>query len=1176
MPCTDKNPLTREGASLLNRVLAALSAGYAKADERSAADLILFAKRYGAYLNYYDEDNNQTGDWGVMMSSDVSVGLATLSRLNLQEISDYKKRIYKRIIQATSDADAKEQFKFLFDLLFSLVTIIDRQYQLLPADFEYRSIFSEVIKNKLQLPLANIEKCFNDFKALSLLDYSTIQLDNDALIEIITDKDFSRSKLISPEWQTAVADLSLTLPASSAKDTIVYVINHNLFNTQAELILKGISAAVKRANDLFTQTLDSYPGHSPHFALFLAFIKLFSNAQNSLNTYTERHLDFYFKDTLQLKNKLPEADSAHLVFELQKPVNEDRIIKDTLFKGGKDSTGKEINYAITQDIILNKATVGQLQSQQIIKTDTGVLIASAVANSDDGQGADLASADKSWFTFGDVKKAKKATAGFAIASNVLYLNEGTRTITLTVSFANTVPELATFSQYNAACFSAYFTGKKKWETVNGPITATTNGISNLTFIINLSPDDAAFTAYDEKVHAAGMGITLPALKILLDQSIGKSIPYTLLCDKEISFVEVTVSVSNVKDLVLSNDSGAIDTSKPFKPFGDFPKLSSGFYIGSKEVFQKPLTQLTLNTNWAASANPTLNAKAQYLRQNAFGTDAFDVSTGSTMYRQINFSGGNPPFIPTAIDFSSNQKLTATTREGFLRLQLDDSSFSLQQYLTNVNSSINGTTIKPGSGTPPPYTINTAALPVPPELLMDSFSIDYKASAIITFDVAAPIDNNLFFNIGEFGFKRINQSLINATAAGIRKPTLLQDIENAGELFIGLQSAAPKMVVNILFQVSDGSSNPLRDMETVAWYYLAANNNWKQFTAENLVDNTNNLTQSGILTFTLPADITDTNTEHQPGLWWLKAGVKQYTDAVCKLIAVQAQAARVQLVQDSDKGIEFRQPLAASSISKLLASDSSIKSISQPFDSFDGRIRESDDQFYIRVSERLRHKQRAITMWDYEHIILEKFQKIFKVKCINHAGFYMDGGAEVFCENYAGHVSVITIPNLNNNTNYNPLRPYTPIGLLTNINDYLKTITSPFVKLHVKNPQFEEIQLDFKVQFCLGYQEDYYIALLQTEIEQFMCPWAFGGKTEISFGGVIYKSALINFIEERPYVDFVTCFKMNHIINRGQPGAKTIADIDEAAASSARSILVSYFDEDNNVKHKIVSPETCTC
>ncbi len=77
MSCTDKNPLTREGTSLLNRVLAALSSDYAKVDEREAADIILFAKRYAAKLKYYKEDNTVDGDWQVLMSSDVSIPLAT-------------------------------------------------------------------------------------------------------------------------------------------------------------------------------------------------------------------------------------------------------------------------------------------------------------------------------------------------------------------------------------------------------------------------------------------------------------------------------------------------------------------------------------------------------------------------------------------------------------------------------------------------------------------------------------------------------------------------------------------------------------------------------------------------------------------------------------------------------------------------------------------------------------------------------------------------------------------------------------------------------------------------------------------------------------------------------------------------------------------------------------------
>ena len=125
---------------------------------------------------------------------------------------------------------------------------------------------------------------------------------------------------------------------------------------------------------------------------------------------------------------------------------------------------------------------------------------------------------------------------------------------------------------------------------------------------------------------------------------------------------------------------------------------------------------------------------------------------------------------------------------------------------------------------------------------------------------------------------------------------------------------------------------------------------------------------------------------------------------------------------------------------------------------------------------------------------------------------------------------------------------------------------------MKNPQFEEIQLDFKVTFYEHMDPSFYTGLLNNEIEKFLCPWAFDDEVEVSFGGKIYKSELINFIEERPYVDFVTCVKMYQFINRTDPPV----DVEVAVGSTARSILVSYYDEINNVKHKIVSPAICTC
>ena len=365
------------------------------------------------------------------------------------------------------------------------------------------------------------------------------------------------------------------------------------------------------------------------------------------------------------------------------------------------------------------------------------------------------------------------------------------------------------------------------------------------------------------------------------------------------------------------------------------------------------------------------------------------------------------------------------------------------------------------------------------------------------------------------------------------------------------------------------------METVQWFYLSKYNNWREFEKQFVIDRTRNFTSSGIVTFTLPADISNDITMLEGGLQWIKATVSQNCDAVCKMILVSAQAGMVTLVQDEIKQIEFHSTLAAGRISKFVMGDSLVKTITQPFDSFNGRTRETDEHFYLRVSERLRHKQRAITIWDYEHIILEEFPAIFKVKSINHSGFYPKGNGEMFCENYPGHVTVVTIPDQQDKSNINPLRPYTPIGLLQDINDYLVKIISPFVKLHVKNPLFEEIQFDFQVTFYDNLDESFYLQLLNDEIEKFLCPWAFQANTEISFGGTLSKSAVLNFVEERPYVDFVTFFKMNQYISDPVSGlSESRNDIEVAEGTTSRSILVSYYNEDTGEKHKIISPATC--
>ena len=60
-----------------------------------------------------------------------------------------------------------------------------------------------------------------------------------------------------------------------------------------------------------------------------------------------------------------------------------------------------------EDVVINKATVAKIHAQQIDLKNNKPLKAFPVANSEDGEGAKLISADKSWFTFGNPKNKKQ-------------------------------------------------------------------------------------------------------------------------------------------------------------------------------------------------------------------------------------------------------------------------------------------------------------------------------------------------------------------------------------------------------------------------------------------------------------------------------------------------------------------------------------------------------------------------------------------------------------------------------------------------------------------------------------------------------------------------------------------------------------------------------------------------
>jgi hypothetical protein len=252
---------------------------------------------------------------------------------------------------------------------------------------------------------------------------------------------------------------------------------------------------------------------------------------------------------------------------------------------------------------------------------------------------------------------------------------------------------------------------------------------------------------------------------------------------------------------------------------------------------------------------------------------------------------------------------------------------------------------------------------------------------------------------------------------------------------------------------------------------------------------------------------------------------------------------------------LNEPLPAESISKMKDPDSDIKSFIQPYSSFGGQPPELDNRFYQRVSERLRHKERSVSLWDYERMVLEQFPELYKVKCISHSayGFEEDNGDTTTAEFAPGYVSVLVVPDLHNQNHQNPLEPRVSLGKLEEIKRFLKRRTSPFAaeKISVLNPQFEQIEIELSAEFNGDSDEEFNKKRLNKDLIRFLSPWAFGDPGAFSFGDSIHRSVLLNFVKNLSYVNVVMNFKMNHYA-----GSKTLRDITVAQASTARSVLTS--------------------
>lgn len=475
-----------DATSRYDRWLRALDPDYARPDARPLSDLLSFAVEYGSLVNFYNLEDEIDGDWVRFFLSDPTMILACIDASNPAQSEAELIRLKQQTLDAAS-FDAKFQsLRAAFEVPFALARLADgwlRGLDVQAGGDTVRLLRDEItaaIEDGLGEAMRRL-KSYDEGAGLPDALGRRIGLDYSAFLSV---------------WSLnrAYPDGSIYRGRRSTKK-IDRAVPHlmSVFQPIADAVWDLKSFA--RSN--LSATLDT-GDHKPNNALYIAFCELFETAQNTINTFSSRYVNFYYRDVLRETNSGPVPDSVYLAFTLaeSEEVRRETVPRGTLFPAGQDLDGRDLLYAWDQDLAVTATRVASLRTLRVVggplivetaevrgrrsearrqgsevggqRPEVGgqrpevecqrsevigvddrpmALTPRQVFSSEINTDAEEGKTGAAWPTFGhthvgksDIEVTENATLGFAIASNYLLLTGGERTVGVCVRYGKEFKE----------------------------------------------------------------------------------------------------------------------------------------------------------------------------------------------------------------------------------------------------------------------------------------------------------------------------------------------------------------------------------------------------------------------------------------------------------------------------------------------------------------------------------------------------------------------------------------------------------------------------------------------------------------------------------------------------------------------------------------------------------------
>ena len=1121
------NQFLNLGTTQRDRDKYALKPDYFEIDEFNVSQFIDFVSDYSKNMAYIDAENRMVGDWSSFFRRNSTMCLLRLMSLKTKGLKLRFVTNQSDTLEASIQSDKSRINENLVEDIINLFAAVEDCVINLKQYSEFQKEIQNIIQGNLSKPLDMainyVRKNNPDNKIDYLLNFGSYWLGNEAE--------------------------SIEVPNSSSS-----------FQQSIIVALNSVYFIKKSAEKYYHETVLKSKLIEPSVALLLTFHKLYGYASDRLNEITSRHLNYYYKDVLRFKNNTSVPNEVFIDVTLKEGKRSCEIKKGLKLIAGVNNEGENILYEVLDGLVANEAKIDCITAIEMDEKSNSDKI---LNSSEDDHEVYLLSEY-------DSLEVSKNGYGFGFSAQYINLEEGHRKLSFHCSFTNnsssplrkvleeigelTPENLPNINAQLKSLFIVRYTGEDDWVSIDSGDVETSfkleeNGslseeVTITVFIDEVSPSISNFKTFeDEEINMP------PEFEFYINPAFKKFIFPFGIC--QITKITVGIELLNVKNLLVSSDFGEIDPSAPFQPFGPTPILGSSFYVGHRYLFNYPLLDLKLNLEWFGlplidggfsehyecydeiEGNSSFKVKISALSdkewlpyENKQVVDLFQTVPNTeeletiSLFRRINEIGIDDLGLDkNKIRKEPNMGYSVSSMNGFLKLELcyPFNAFGHEDYPNLIRDySIRNIKKKENKYPNEPYT---------PTLK----EISCELSSKMEFNSENSADYKLK-HIYPFGSEFISMNT-----------SFLPAIKEGSTLILGLSKMNDSNSVSLFFKFNES----IIDDRLKVNFSGYDGKKWKLISEEDIIsDSTEMFHRDGIIKLNKIERLYNEGGVFSDDLTWFKFDTNGFS-FLDVLTDVRLNAFKARCMHQ-----DFlpKENIDSFTVTAFESEQDGIDELNQKFPSFGGVKREPLDSFNIRVSERLKHKGRAVNVEDIEKLILNYFPEVYRCVCFP----YRNWNEKVS----PGDILIIIVPALNRIKN-NTSNALFSSNELMEVQSFLSMRCPLNVNINVKNPNYEKVRVKMNIRFRNGYDHKYHIKKLDKDIKSFISPFLYMNETNLDMSESIQSTRILNFIENLDYIEHILNFSLFHIVENkiiNQNTAKLNST--EISPSKLTSILVS--------------------